>query len=364
MVLRRASLLSLAALACLSCRGRREVADGSGGGLPSATATLATRVRLSTCGSKGHTDTIAQAFSGFMRRGRIYVVNGSVPDIREYDLTGRLVRSFGKRGTGPGEFARVRWIAPLLPDSLMVLDGEMSRVTVFDTAGRYARSFQLTVPQFGQAEWIGEYGAGLAFAYSWGFDARVLRETGPARDSFFVFLVDRGGHTEAERVRSLPPIGGRWWRFKEVAYGLGTEAVLDGPLPLIAAGDGVLLAASSDAQSIERWNGRAWDIIPLAGQTWSNGLMPGVPDVRIRLYDQLVAGRAGRFWLGDHRVGSDGRRAWRAFGPDGRTLSVVRLPGAFTLWQVDGNELLGKRTQKTGAECLEALDLAEQDPPR
>lgn len=361
-MLTKASLLGLAVALCFLPCCRHDAADGrSSLGTASAAATFSARVRLSTCGLNGAKDTMGQVFGGFLRDGRIFVSDGLVPEIREYDLTGRMVDRFGRRGTDPGEFASVRWIASLGPDSLIALDGAASRVSVFDRLGRYTRSFQLRIPQFGQAEWIEEYGTGLAYGFSRGFDARELNETAPARDSFFVAFTDRSGHSDGEATLSLPPIGGRWWRRRTAAYGLLTQAILDGPQPLIATRDGVLLVASSDTQTVERWTGRAWSIISLTGQNWSNGVAADAPDVRFRLYNQLVAGTAGKFWLGDFRVGSDGRRTWRVFGPNGQLQSVVRLAQDFTLWQVDGNELFGKRTQNGGAECIEVLELTRRE---
>jgi hypothetical protein len=79
---------------------------------------------------------------GFSRIGRIHVdADGMVfvhestdQQIRLYDAEGRFVRSYGRRGDGPGEF-RVILGFGLLGDTLWVSDGGARRLTLFSRSG-------------------------------------------------------------------------------------------------------------------------------------------------------------------------------------------------------------------------------------
>jgi hypothetical protein len=75
--------------------------------------------------------------------GRIVVANRGSSEIRFYDSIGVFIRAVGGQGAGPAEFGSGpslwRWGA----DSLLAFDGMGQRVSVFDTAGTFARSFRL-----------------------------------------------------------------------------------------------------------------------------------------------------------------------------------------------------------------------------
>lgn len=69
--------------------------------------------------------------------GRIYVLEGQAQEIRVFDPDGRHIRTFGRPGSGPGEFKQagaIRWG----PDGrLWVVDFGNARYAVFDTTGEY-----------------------------------------------------------------------------------------------------------------------------------------------------------------------------------------------------------------------------------
>ena len=72
-------------------------------------------------------------------QGRIYVVDSKPATIKVFTPDGKLVRSIGHEGEGPGEF-RVGFIA-LRDDHLVLHDPRLSRTTVWDTAGNYLSSW-------------------------------------------------------------------------------------------------------------------------------------------------------------------------------------------------------------------------------
>lgn len=69
--------------------------------------------------------------------GRIYVSDGTV---KMFDQDGRLVRTVGRDGEGPGEY-RSAFLATA-GDRLIVQDVSLGRATVFDSAGRFVTSWR------------------------------------------------------------------------------------------------------------------------------------------------------------------------------------------------------------------------------
>jgi hypothetical protein len=71
-------------------------------------------------------------------RKRIYVLDSQNHQVAVFDSLGRVVRAFGKRGQGPGEFESPMGLAWLRPTELVVV--HLGGYAVFDTAGVFLRS--------------------------------------------------------------------------------------------------------------------------------------------------------------------------------------------------------------------------------
>lgn len=75
--------------------------------------------------------------------GTILIADGSSLSIRVFSQEGRLVRSVGREGSGPGEFQSVPWARQCGRDSLFVWDPVAARVSVVSKEGTFARDFRL-----------------------------------------------------------------------------------------------------------------------------------------------------------------------------------------------------------------------------
>lgn len=71
--------------------------------------------------------------------GRIYIVDSKPAAIKVFTPDGKLIRSIGREGEGPGEF-RVGFIA-VRGGHLVLHDPQVARTSVFDTAGNYLRGW-------------------------------------------------------------------------------------------------------------------------------------------------------------------------------------------------------------------------------
>jgi hypothetical protein len=74
--------------------------------------------------------------------GRIYVVDGKPAAIKVFAPDGQYIRTIGREGEGPGEF-RIAFIA-IRDEHLVVQDPRVSRLSVFDTSGKFLRSWKTT----------------------------------------------------------------------------------------------------------------------------------------------------------------------------------------------------------------------------
>lgn len=71
--------------------------------------------------------------------GRLYVMDQDPAVIKQFDTAGKLIRTIGRDGGGPGEF-RVGFIT-VTGSNLVVHDPRESRTSVFDTSGTFLRSW-------------------------------------------------------------------------------------------------------------------------------------------------------------------------------------------------------------------------------
>ena len=83
------------------------------------------------------------SIAGFERLsdGRIVVADREAAQIHEYDSTGVYLRSMGRPGTGPGEFDYFTSMHKLIGDTLLIVDHEGQRRTIFSPQGNFVRSY-------------------------------------------------------------------------------------------------------------------------------------------------------------------------------------------------------------------------------
>ena len=79
--------------------------------------------------------------------GNIYITDGYVNSrVAKYDKNGDWVKSWGEKGTGPGQFHLPHAIVADRDNNLYVGDRTNRRIQVFDTEGKFLRMFTIDVP--------------------------------------------------------------------------------------------------------------------------------------------------------------------------------------------------------------------------
>jgi len=79
--------------------------------------------------------------------GNIYITDGYVNSrVAKYDKNGDWVKSWGSKGTGPGQFRLPHSIAIDRNNNVYVGDRSNHRIQVFDTDGKFLRMFSIDIP--------------------------------------------------------------------------------------------------------------------------------------------------------------------------------------------------------------------------
>ena len=104
----------------------------------------------------GHPDPPLPAIDGLFRQptdvawdsdGNIYITDGYVNSrVAKYDRNGDWVKSWGDKGTAPGQFRLPHAIVIDHNNNIYVGDRSNHRVQVFDTEGKFLRMFSIDVP--------------------------------------------------------------------------------------------------------------------------------------------------------------------------------------------------------------------------
>ncbi len=80
-------------------------------------------------------------------QGNTYITDGYINSrVAKYDKNGDWVKSWGEKGTGPGQFNLPHAIAIDRNDNIYVGDRSNRRVQVFDTEGKFLRMFTIDIP--------------------------------------------------------------------------------------------------------------------------------------------------------------------------------------------------------------------------
>lgn len=199
--------------------------------------------------------------------GRVAVSDGGSSRVSFYDSDGRFAGSFGREGEGPGEFRSLSRMYVHGTDSLRVLDRRTRRVSSFDAHGEYG----------GQVD-----GYDLSQDSTFSLDAWLYGR----------FWID-GALMAAERVR--------------------VKAALDGlPQPRLS---------------------------------------PGYRTVRVA--------RDGTLFIREPGTDPEGSSVWTAIDTTGVAVAVVHMPARFEPMDIYEGELLGRWTGESGVHFARAYELQE-----
>lgn len=176
---------------------RHVVNDGVGEWSEDSRWTLVEDLRLGSLEGEGPQQFSQVASILSDDRGAIYVLDHPAQEIRVFSAGGEYLRTIGRKGEGPGEFASAAGL-DWAPDGHLWVWGSR-RYSVFDATGAFVTSYPRTVRGV-IYPWIGGFVPGARYI-DWGLDREVTGETRVGR----FIRPSSSGRTTYHPIEFTPP---------------------------------------------------------------------------------------------------------------------------------------------------------------
>jgi hypothetical protein len=315
--------------------------------------------------------------------GGIVVTNGGSKEIRFYDASGAHLRSIGREGEGPGEFRSLSWVQWLPGDSLLAYDFQVRRLSVFDPAGEFVRSFQTEPPaetQFPQA---------LARLPDGSLVVEIGRVFGPGgvQDGLSrtpaAFLHDSAAGEVLDTIAVIP--GPEAFVKTSADGGFSVTIPLFGRAPAHAVSADRVILGGNDAYELavytaqgvlERLIRRRQQPRPVTDAAFEalkqkrlegtdaswrprmEAMYAAMPrPATMPFYASALVDDEGNLWVQDFQAPSDTAVTWTVFDPEGRMLGPVVMPDRFRPTHIGRDFVLGVRFDELDVERVELFTL-------
>ncbi len=322
--------------------------------------------------------------------GHLAVVNGGSNEIRVFDRTGKPAGTFGRQGSGPGEFQRIG-SAGRMGDTLFLYDRSLLRVTrvLLAPTPVLLGSFQVLAQggDRGSVSLRGQLGDGRWLA-STGISPTFDGPPGVRRLPGSVGTIAANGTGEMQWLAELPsgavfvhnPTG----NLKEAAVGLigfspfvyavasggaawfgdsasdslvrvtpdGRRRTMTLPIPLRTPPASLVAAALADALETDR---------NPQGRSFSEArFSPKYLPKHLPYYESLVAGHAGEIWVQEYAGLRSMAARYLVVAPDLRPLAWVEVPPGFRVSEAGADYVAGVHQDADGVETVRVYRLARR----
>lgn len=312
--------------------------------------------------------------------GRIVVANGGSQEVRFFDTTGRYLATAGRKGGGPGEFERLGPVFALPGDSVAAFDWNLRRVSLFDSAGHFLRSFTLDVTAAAPVP-LGRLADG-AWLCNRMFTFRPGGEgTQVVRDTTALLVFDSSGAFR-DSIGRFP--GPEWYvrsqgngaMASSLPFGTNTEVVVGGDRFYAGQSGRYEIVRYSVAGAPELIIRRAWapqrvtddDVSRLKAERLARtdaGFRPNLERLyqdipfpsTFPAFDALRVDPLGNLWVLDSSRPGDQRRRWTVFSPDGVMLGAVETPRGLSVREIGRDYVLGTWRDALDVEHVRLYDL-------
>jgi hypothetical protein len=294
--------------------------------------------------------------------GRIVVANWGSQELRFYDEAGEYLFAAGREGGGPGEFRSLGrlWV---LGDTLVIMDFQLMRISLFGANGEFLHSFNLThtsagilpIPAdlFSNGSLLVEHDlrdanrvAGLkrdsVMLLTYNLDGELIDTVGsfPGDETYYLI--------EQDRITSLPRpfglesqhdvAGDRLYFGASDSYEIqvftldGTpQRIIRRPVP-----NPPVTQREADEyrdRLLERQQGMAPAFRRLSQQVELPATKPA--------YTRILVDALDNVWVAEYPANEGDRSWWNVFDSQGRWLGRIGTPYGGYIYQIGGDFLLG-----------------------
>jgi len=314
--------------------------------------------------------------------GRLVVAHASSPaELRLVSPGGRLLSSIGRGGEGPGEFGSIGDIWWTEPDTLIVYDPTLLRMSWFSLETGFVESQPVQVP----ATDIGVPRRRLQGRFSDGTfvatpDILFPGRGGSGRMSWWALRVRPGGSV-VDTLGYFPAYG-----FVTLSSGAVTPRLFAPRAGSVVDSSGYYRGIGDDftvdhydrtGRHVRRFE-RAYRVREASERMIEAVLdraeYPNRDDARRILKERYRPGplpaygrdwridREGHLWIPGYPAPSDATVAWTVFGPEGRWLGEVEIDRRFRPMEIGSDYVLGVWTSELGVESVRRYGLEKTEP--
>lgn len=348
------------ALALVGCTPSGRVAGGPKAGsegqrLPSVATSPSLEIRIpdSVGGASAQMGRIVRLASG-----RFAIADWDGQRVLLFDSGGQLSRVFGRAGSGPGEFRAPSLIQEVAPDTLLLWDPFLRRITWLDTRSGGIGQLEVgTDKLYGGAPLVGQLSDGrLLVAH----EAWTAQQPGaPSHPSITLRLLNSDGTPAVDLVTDLLVRNqdAHGFRF----YGPTTLAATDGHRILVGTNTNWtihLLSADGHTQaSLTRpWHSRAVteaDRAAVRAGAKGAGAPAGVPsddrfDATVPAFGRILTSSDGTIWVLSFTPPFQYTDSVSVFSAEGQFLGALALPKDFHPTDIGPAYILGTAQSPDG----------------
>ena len=280
-------------------------------------------------------------------QGRIFVLDFQAQEISIFDSDGTFVRTFGGKGTGPGEFEQALSVDISESGDALVMQMLKAQLSIFDPTGRYLRTESVgnpgvgIRPYSGGFDFGGRYNAVVVFFHEFSMtqamarfdqslaplDTIAIPEASVEREAF-THVRDLGGGRSSSIAESIPFQGSFEWRFSPTGN-LWTLTTKEYELVELSPDGEILRKVTKEHDSVPVSEEEMADVreefqwfINLGGMVdWSR-----IPNTKPAVVS-FFCDDEGNLWVKrEAAIPEDEGRLFDLFDPEGRFLGELRLP--------------------------------------
>jgi len=386
--------LSLASCLCGTAGAAQSVRDSAGveirEGLRPLSASVAWRISSNASVTIGAEDgPVANQFariSGATRfdDGSVAVADETASNVRIFDAAGRLIRTVGRNGAGPGEFRVLRSLRRVARDSVALFDNRQNRVTVIDRSGKILIMRQLPTTRY---SWMYPLPNGRWMASEEeGTNGTRLREDatpGLHRFPTTVLVLDSAGAV----VDTVGVFPGAEQSYRRVDGRLGTVSSPYGRVLSLASRDGQAYVATGDFLGYDVYtaSGKHLRSIRAAGPdrtlrasevaAYNDALLAQIPNQAQRdAYSRFLKGAEaprqkaavsrilldplGGVWLSGYETEFLPAAVWHVFDSRHRYVGAIPIPTGLRILEIGPQHVVGIWTDDSGVQSVRVHALA------